>query len=48
MGQMVGEWLNFVGGAFFFVIREKKNIFFFWGGYNRVAGGPLRISVVIG
>jgi hypothetical protein len=46
MGQMVGEWLNFVGGAFFFVIRKK--IFFFFGGYNRVAGGPLRISVVIG
>ena len=43
---MVGEWLNFVGGAFFFVIRKK--IFFFLGGYNRVAGGPLRISVVIG
>ena len=45
MGQMVGEWLNFVGGAFSFVIRKK---YFFLGGYNRVAGGPLRISVVFG
>ena len=41
--RWLGEWLNVINGAVSFVIR-----IFLGGLLNCVAGGPLRISVIIG